>query len=394
MIQPGTILAEMPRESGGVSRHHRRSAANHRNLRSSQAQGSGGDRRSRRRRSKFSAKKNAASGPSSSTANRGSNANTWCRTANASWSTAVTSSKPAKPSSTDRWFRTTSCVSPAKKPFSSTLLHEIQQVYRSQRVEINDKHCEIIIARMLRKVKIETAGDTNLLPGLVMDRFEFRRANQELAKCLKIADAGDSEYSRRPNRAQGSPRADQRRDRSCTVARPAKGKKPAVGDGQHAVAGDHQGRRAVQQLHQCRVVPRNDQGADRSGFGRQSRPLGRPEGKRDSGSPDSGRYRFPHLPRMPKSTTAAKRSRIWPSNPSRRSKRASRCSPKPARPATEKRAKRPRATSRSSRAKPSTACSAAAARTERQRKRTTNSIEKPRHPPRLFLCNHRPLSHT
>ena len=45
------------------------------------------------------------------------------------------------------------------------LLHEIQSVYRSQRVEINDKHLEIIVARMLRKVKIEEAGDTSLLPG-------------------------------------------------------------------------------------------------------------------------------------------------------------------------------------------------------------------------------------
>ena len=49
------------------------------------------------------------------------------------------------------------------------LLHEIQSVYRSQRVDINDKHIEIIVARMLRKVKIENPGDTNLLPGLVMD---------------------------------------------------------------------------------------------------------------------------------------------------------------------------------------------------------------------------------
>lgn len=73
------------------------------------------------------------------------------------------------------------------------LLHEIQQVYRSQRVEINDKHCEIIIARMLRKVKIEGAGDTDLLPGAVMDRFEFRMRNQKLAKCVKIADTGDSD---------------------------------------------------------------------------------------------------------------------------------------------------------------------------------------------------------
>ena len=75
------------------------------------------------------------------------------------------------------------------------LLHEIQQVYRAQRVEINDKHCEIIIARMLRKVKIENAGDTNMLPGLAMDRFEFRRTNMELAGCTKVVNAGDTELT-------------------------------------------------------------------------------------------------------------------------------------------------------------------------------------------------------
>ncbi|MFO1066269.1 MAG: DNA-directed RNA polymerase subunit beta' [Pirellulales bacterium] len=75
------------------------------------------------------------------------------------------------------------------------LLHEIQQVYRSQRVDINDKHIEIIIARMLRKVKIESPGDTSLLPGLVMDKFEFRRVNTELAKCVKVSETGDSEYT-------------------------------------------------------------------------------------------------------------------------------------------------------------------------------------------------------
>ena len=74
------------------------------------------------------------------------------------------------------------------------LVHEIQQVYRSQRVEINDKHIEIIIARMLRKVRVENAGDTSLLPGLVMDRFEYRQVNRDLAGCLKVADKGDSEF--------------------------------------------------------------------------------------------------------------------------------------------------------------------------------------------------------
>lgn len=74
------------------------------------------------------------------------------------------------------------------------LVHEIQQVYRSQGVDINDKHIEIIIARMLRKQRIESAGDSSLLAGLVVDRFEFRRVNEELSKCLKISDAGDSQF--------------------------------------------------------------------------------------------------------------------------------------------------------------------------------------------------------
>ena len=76
------------------------------------------------------------------------------------------------------------------------LLHEIQSVYRSQRVEINDKHLEIIVARMLRKVKIETAGDTSLLPGLVCDRFNFQSVNDDLAKSLKITDNGDSDFEK------------------------------------------------------------------------------------------------------------------------------------------------------------------------------------------------------
>jgi len=74
------------------------------------------------------------------------------------------------------------------------LTHEVQSVYRSQRVEINDKHIEIIVARMLRKVKVEGAGDTNLLPGIVMDKFDFRQANEQLGACVKITEKGDSEF--------------------------------------------------------------------------------------------------------------------------------------------------------------------------------------------------------
>jgi DNA-directed RNA polymerase subunit beta' len=75
------------------------------------------------------------------------------------------------------------------------LLHEVQSVYRSQNVGINDKHIETILAQMLRKVKVENPGDSSLLPSEVVDKFRFRDENQRLAKSVKIADVGDSDYS-------------------------------------------------------------------------------------------------------------------------------------------------------------------------------------------------------
>ena len=74
------------------------------------------------------------------------------------------------------------------------LLHEIQNVYRAQRVEIDDKHIEIVISQMLRKVRIEDVGDTDLLPGIVIDKYEIRRVNENLLKCLRILDPGDTEF--------------------------------------------------------------------------------------------------------------------------------------------------------------------------------------------------------
>ncbi len=74
------------------------------------------------------------------------------------------------------------------------LLHEIQNVYRSQRVEIDDKHIEIVIAQMLRKLKIEDVGDSTMLPGIVIDKFEFRRTNEALQECSKITEPGETEF--------------------------------------------------------------------------------------------------------------------------------------------------------------------------------------------------------
>ena len=81
------------------------------------------------------------------------------------------------------------------------LLREIQNVYRSQRVEIDDKHLEIIIAQMLRKVRVDSVGDTPFLPGSVIDKFEFRRVNHELMTCVKIKDPGDTEFRDQRHRA-------------------------------------------------------------------------------------------------------------------------------------------------------------------------------------------------
>jgi DNA-directed RNA polymerase subunit beta' len=72
------------------------------------------------------------------------------------------------------------------------LIAEIQNVYRSQNVNINDKHIEIICAQMMRKVEIESVGDSSFLPGEVVDRFHFRGENERLANSIKISSVGDA----------------------------------------------------------------------------------------------------------------------------------------------------------------------------------------------------------
>ena len=58
------------------------------------------------------------------------------------------------------------------------LLKEVQRVYKSQGVDINDKHVEVIVSQMLSKFKIEEAGDTDLLPGGLYSKFEIKEANE------------------------------------------------------------------------------------------------------------------------------------------------------------------------------------------------------------------------
>jgi len=71
----------------------------------------------------------------------------------------------------------------------SYLLREVQKVYRLQGVDINDKHIEIIIRQMMRKVKVDEAGDTKLLPGSLVDMFEFEDENaRAIADDLRPAE--------------------------------------------------------------------------------------------------------------------------------------------------------------------------------------------------------------
>ncbi len=65
------------------------------------------------------------------------------------------------------------------KGVQAYMLTEVQNTYRSQGVDIADKHIEVIIRQMLRKVQVEDAGDTSMLPGELVDIFRFERENEE-----------------------------------------------------------------------------------------------------------------------------------------------------------------------------------------------------------------------
>ncbi|MCF2669734.1 DNA-directed RNA polymerase subunit beta' [Butyricicoccus pullicaecorum] len=70
------------------------------------------------------------------------------------------------------------------------LIKEVQKVYRQQGVDINDKHIEVIVRQMMRKVKVEEAGDAKILPGSVVDLLEFEDYNNEVQARI---DAGETD---------------------------------------------------------------------------------------------------------------------------------------------------------------------------------------------------------
>ena len=70
------------------------------------------------------------------------------------------------------------------------MLREVQRVYRLQGVDISDKHIEVIVRQMLKKVRIENSGDTEFLPGTLVDVLDYEDMNEELVKAGKEPSEG------------------------------------------------------------------------------------------------------------------------------------------------------------------------------------------------------------
>ena len=135
------------------------------------------------------------------------------------------------------------------KAVQDYIVKEVQSDYRRQGVEIADKHIEVIVRQMLRKVKIEEANDTDLLPGSLVDIFRFDQANR------KVLEVGG-----RPCHREA-----------------------------HA-AGHHQGCAGHRVLPVRRVLPGDHPRADRSRHQGQGRSAAGPEGERHHRQADSGRH--------------------------------------------------------------------------------------------------------
>ena len=76
------------------------------------------------------------------------------------------------------------------------LVNEVQEVYRLQGVKINDKHFEVVVRQMMRKVQIEDPGDTNFLEGQLVHKDDFIQENDDIFGMKVVEDAGESENLR------------------------------------------------------------------------------------------------------------------------------------------------------------------------------------------------------
>jgi DNA-directed RNA polymerase subunit beta' len=73
------------------------------------------------------------------------------------------------------------------------LVNGIQEVYRLQGVSINDKHIEVIVRQMMKKLVVSDAGDTRLMESERIDKWDFFKENDRISHCVVVTDPGDSE---------------------------------------------------------------------------------------------------------------------------------------------------------------------------------------------------------
>ena len=78
------------------------------------------------------------------------------------------------------------------------LIQEVQRVYRMQGVDINDKHIEVIVRQMMKKVKVDEAGDTNLLPSSLVEKTEFEAENEVIHKRIEEGEVDLREATATP----------------------------------------------------------------------------------------------------------------------------------------------------------------------------------------------------
>ena len=99
------------------------------------------------------------------------------------------------------------------------IIDEVQKVYKSQGVNTNDKHIEVICRQMLRKVSIVYPGDTDFLQDERIDRFEFNQINEEILAAGRRAGDGDAGLLGITKASletdSSSPRRPSRRRRGC-----------------------------------------------------------------------------------------------------------------------------------------------------------------------------------
>jgi DNA-directed RNA polymerase subunit beta' len=125
------------------------------------------------------------------------------------------------------------------------MLDEVQNVYRAQGVTINDKHIEVILAQMLRKIRIEDPGDTDLLPYDVVDKFEYKRRNHEAGEMVRITDSGGTDlpvdslvHKNELKEANTKAEASGKEPAKWKKARPARGRTLLLGITKAALSSD------------------------------------------------------------------------------------------------------------------------------------------------------------